>query len=261
MKLGVLLFWLVLAAVPPKPVKLLILGDSIAQAGDPAKEKPWRVWLKEIPGSKIRIEFVGLLPGFHGFAGKGVCWPDTMYGDPHGAACGAKTEDIHEWLLASLDYVDSTPPTDIVLATGTNNIGVGGQSVDTAIARLRRLALDCQKNFPKAKILLATVLRTKYYSVETYNDSVRALARELERKKMSVQLLDWTTAVALSDLHDGLHPGPEGSKKMAGYLLSVLEGRVSGVPIAVYPPHREPGAMDRIFNHGSHLSRRLRWRD
>ncbi|QQS05461.1 MAG: hypothetical protein IPK50_00845 [Fibrobacterota bacterium] len=234
--------FIAIAAGFSQSAKILLLGDSITKGGPTPQGvifKPWRAWLKEIADQNLAgFEFVGLKDGWidpsqhWSHSNTGTCSTPRAYLYPaHGAECGQTSEFVNLWLEASLPELRQTPPDVVVIASGTNNLGVLKQTPDQAISETRKLALTILQNFPKTNLLVAQLLpRTDNYSdlVPEYNRRLPALIFELQAKGARVSILDWNQSIdPTTDLIDGLHPTDLGANKLAKKAYALIEPSVS----------------------------------
>ena len=246
-----------LAATPgqtaAQPLRIMPLGDSITRGsylvrheGGPHQGKPiglanpggggWRKLLQDhLRAAGVSYDFVGEL-SYHAFGAGGVVDP-SFDPDHHGLAgfsnrqiLAGGTVPAPTDVLAALGATRITvpdlaavlqrqQPDIILLMSGTN--GFDAPNRDELIRQIGLLA--------RAHLFVATIPpqrppRAGWERVEEYNASLPAIIATQQAAGHRVTLVDMNQAITAGDLlPDGVHPGPEGLRKMAAAWFHALQ--------------------------------------
>lgn len=226
--------------------RILIMGDSITQGSSATNEHPWRDWLmSKFSLAGLQYTAVGLGPSTRGFTGVGVCSDPTnpvsqevalaTYPGPHGAACGITTDGLLAWFRENkASFVSSGGADVVVIASGTNDIGLLGapqmnRSSDQTLQNMDQLVKEVAATLPKSKIYVTTLLPVNLglpayqTKIDEYNGKLFGWAENLTKAGTPVTILNWSSAVSIKDLRDGLHPNSAGSEKLARLVFDRME--------------------------------------
>ncbi|MFF9001983.1 SGNH/GDSL hydrolase family protein [Streptomyces achromogenes] len=249
---------------PPRPVRIMPLGDSIT------------VGLNSTGGAGYRDELLGHLHRLgHDACFVGPCANAFQpQGDPdYAAVCGITIEALTALLP---QWVPAARPDWLLVHIGTNNMYGPGH---TAAPGLLRTFVDTLLSLaPSAGVLLASVIPSRLPEwqahIADYNRRVREIAEEPGRRGR-VFFVDMASALYASpqgrdDLSDLVHPGDQGYAKMAAVWRDALHARLPAPedgPILNPNPHlqtawlseaeqRDRGNAPACFpgwtNHGVH---------
>jgi lysophospholipase L1-like esterase len=228
-----------------KPLRILPLGDSITRgtylaqhADGPYQGKAtglanpkgggWRKLLQDhLRAAGVAYDFVGEL-NYHAYGEAGVV--DPAFDPDHHGLAGFSNRKILEGgivptpadVLAALNITQITVPPlatvlqrqqpDIILLMSGAN-GFDAAARDELIRQIGRLS--------SAHLFVATILpqqppRAGWEQVDEYNASLPAIVSAQQAAGHRVTLVEMNQAVGANDLlPDGVHPGPEGLRKMA----------------------------------------------
>ncbi|MFE9903935.1 SGNH/GDSL hydrolase family protein [Streptomyces achromogenes] len=252
------------ADIPPRPVRIMPLGDSIT------------VGLNSTGVAGYRDELLGHLHRLgHDACFVGPCVNAFQpQGDPdYAAVCGITIEALTPLLP---QWVPAARPDWLLVHIGTNNMY--GPS-HTAAPRLLRTFVDTLLRLaPSAGVLLASIIPSRLPEwqahIDDYNRHVREIAEEPGRRGR-VFFVDMASALHASpqgrdDLSDLVHPGDQGYAKMAAVWRDALHARLpapEGGPILNPNPHLQtpwlseavprargnaPAHFPGWTNHGAH---------
>jgi lysophospholipase L1-like esterase len=231
------------------PTKVLPLGDSITfgcgdgcggfGCGDqcavsrPACQAGWRagLWRKLSPGSPTSDEW--------DFVGTQQNGPDDIDRDNEGHP-GWKCEGI----LGIADTWVPLQPDIILLHLGTNNMGIGLQSAQTALGHMTDLLNHTFTALPTVQLYLSTLIGAgdNYGGAKhaEYNAGLVTLAASLRESGFSVKLVDMATESGIGEkcdaenccggLIDMVHPNMQGYDLMADvWYKHLVEAKASAV--------------------------------
>lgn len=125
--------------------------------------------------------------------------------------------------LRRLDWLLRQPVAVLVLETGGND-GLRGQDPDTTRANIQGILDQAQAQSPPPKVLLVGMEALPNYG-ESYRRRFRALYPELAKSKgvaLVPFLLEGVAGVAALNQADGIHPNPEGQKRVAETVWKAL---------------------------------------
>ncbi|WP_181794152.1 SGNH/GDSL hydrolase family protein [Streptomyces sp. WELS2] len=220
--------------IPPRPVRIMPLGDSIT-AG-----------LTSTGGAGYRDELLGHLHRLgHDACFAGPCVNAFQpQGDPgYAAVCGITIEALTSLLP---QWVPAARPDWLLVHIGTNNMYGPGH---TAAPGLLRTFVETLLGLaPSAGILLASIIPSRLPEwqahIDGYNRRVREIAEEYGRRER-VFFVDMAPALHASpqggdDLSDLVHPCDQGYAKMAAVWRDALHARLpapEGGPVLNPNPH------------------------
>ncbi|MEW2575288.1 SGNH/GDSL hydrolase family protein [Streptomyces syringium] len=234
------------ADTPPRPVRILPMGDSITEGWGTATWVGYRDDLfKQLHRLGHDIDFVG--------SRKDLVQPD---GDPdHFGTSGIRIEAINAVVAQQLP---PTKPDWVLLHIGTNNM-YDAISAAQAPAQLRELVDNILRVCPDTKILLAAIIPSKnalyQANIDAYNREVRAVAEERAGR---VHFVDMAHVLQpADDLGDDVHPNLMGYGKMSAAWRDALHPLLpapQGGPVLTDNPHFQTQFLvsgGNQFNQGS----------
>ena len=218
-----------LATEPPRPVRIMAVGDSITAGADFFSCYRYPLWEKLFAAGYV-VEFTGTQhsetrvgPLAHeGYGGK-----DTAY------------------LARTVPEHFRAQPADIVLLHSGHNHSVEEQPVPLILAATEDLIASFRAVNPRVTVLLAQVIPAgklpKYAYLPELNAALVRLAARLDRPDRRVVLVDqaagfdWTT----DTVADKVHPNAAGAEKMAQVWFETL-ARILPPPVTAFAPRRLP---------------------
>lgn len=235
-----------------KPLRILPLGDSITRgsyltqhAHGPYQGKAigranpkgggWRKLLQDhLRAAGVRYDFVGEL-NYHAYGEAGTV--DPAFDPDHHGLAGFNNRQILEGgtvptpadVLAALEttrltvpdlatVLERQQPDIILLMSGAN--GFDAPARDELIRQIGRRS--------SAHLFVATILpqkppRAGWEQVDDYNATLPSIVSAQQAAGHRVTLVDMNHAIGADDLlPDGVHPGPEGLRKMAAAWFRAL---------------------------------------
>jgi lysophospholipase L1-like esterase len=197
------------AAEPPRPGRIMAVGDSITAGAD--FFSCYRPLLAEkLRAAGFAVEFVGT-QGTSPLAHEGYGGKDTQY------------------LANTLPDHFRAHPADIVLLHSGHNHSVEEQPVPGIVAATEQLIAAFRAVNPHVMVLLAQVIPAgklpKYAYLPELNEALVALAARLDTPTQRVILVDqasgfdWRT----DTVGDRVHPNARGAEKMAAAWFAALQ--------------------------------------
>jgi lysophospholipase L1-like esterase len=187
-----------------EPCKILPLGDSIT-VGYPGSDS-YRVHLFELAvQGGHEITFVGSKMG----------GPDSVAGQDFPRSHeGVSGETVAQIANRVPSPALNTMPDIVLLHAGTNDLTGNNAQVTTHMASLLD---ELTTSAPDALIVVARVIPIFYMlqGVESYNDSVEALAVERANQGKHIIVVDHFEGFPQSELGDTVHPNETGYERMA----------------------------------------------
>ncbi|QQS05464.1 MAG: hypothetical protein IPK50_00860 [Fibrobacterota bacterium] len=187
------------------------------------------------------------------YLGVGVCSADpypmtssvakSTFPGPHGAQCGIATDGLLSWFKTKKPNLVNAGGADVVvIASGTNDLGNLNEaqkqrSATETLAQMELLVKEVKNTLPNAKIYVTTLLPvdeakikiinpqwiTYQPKIDEYNAKLFGWSEGMRKSGIPVEVIDWTRAVTVADLHDGLHPHSAGSEKLAKFAFARME--------------------------------------
>ena len=228
----------------PIPTDKLILGeDNILQIhtiGDSITNHPsWRCSIFDaLTQLNVKSEFIGSLTDQY---------PQCSQ-TKHDGHSGYNTNNTNQELNGWLSQISKPELTIIML--GTNDIAWWIVENESAIVtRLNNIITKVQSNSPNGTIFVATIPpesetsvppenRSRQAMVDTYNKLVGDLVSQLQSNgSKKIHLVDVFSALALTDLYDGIHPNDVGATKIGKTFTDKIKSLLTLTP---EPPAPEP---------------------
>ncbi|MGH3426839.1 MAG: SGNH/GDSL hydrolase family protein [Mycobacteriales bacterium] len=179
------------------------LGDSISKDDGAGNPGAYRTPLWELAQEDgVPIDFVGSL------SGGPVELPDKDH-EGHG---GFSIQQLDGIVAPTLR---AHRPNVILLHIGSNDMYKN--NVPLASRQLSALVDHITAVAPNARLYVAGIIPQPKYEnqVRKFNTATRAMVRQKAAMGVDVRFVDMHAALGAHDLHDGLHPTPEGYEKMA----------------------------------------------
>ncbi len=181
--------------------KIMPLGDSITDGIFVPGGYRIKLW-KNIVNDGFTVDFVG-----------------SLSNGP--AELGDKNHEGHSgWRIDEIDtninsWMDTYKPQIVLLHIGTNDISQK-YDLNNAPARLGGLVDKiCAKLPSGGKLYVASIIPLSYADVKSYNTQIAGIIQSKSNQGKPVYLVDMYSAIAVSDLSDGVHPNAAGYDKMA----------------------------------------------
>lgn len=133
----------------------------------------------------------------------------------------------NEQILSIIDNWAPLDPDVILLHLGTNNMGIGLQSAETAIGHMSDLLNSTFTRLPNVRLLLSTLIgsnRITYGGLKhaAYNNGIRNFVKEYAGKGRNIELVDMESESGIGQYCDstnccpvGIHPNDVGYAHMA----------------------------------------------
>jgi lysophospholipase L1-like esterase len=204
-------------AHPPRtaPLRVMALGDSITvgfdETGTTRGGYRLGLWERLVEHDGRDVEFVG---------SQHTPWWSGAVDLPHEGHGGYRIDQVR----ATLDWPLWEYAPDVVLVhLGTNDIGQH-YAVDSAPDRLAELAARVCGDLPGVELVLAeiTPMPGAQGEVDAFNARIPQTVQDLRSWGCRARTVDMETAVAPSELYDGVHPTAIGYEHMAAAWYPVL---------------------------------------
>jgi lysophospholipase L1-like esterase len=204
-------------AHPPRtaPLRVMALGDSITagfdETGTTRGGYRLGLWERLVEHDGRSIEFVG---------SQHTPWWSGTVDLPHEGHGGYRIDQIR----AELDWALWEYSPDVVLVhLGTNDIGQH-YAVDSAPDRLAELAARVCGDRPGVDLVLAeiTPMPGAQSQVDAYNARIPTIVADLRSWGCRARTVDMESAVAPTELYDGVHPTSTGYDEMAAAWYPLL---------------------------------------
>lgn len=203
-----------------RPVRILLVGDSVTQGS--AGDWTWRYRLWEhLVADDADVDFVGPADTL---AGPPPALPNQEYADPdfdrtHAAHWGDAFYDT-QWPIG--DLVETYEPDVVVELLGVNDL-VGGKTPDEVLAELSDFVTTAQQVDPDVDVVLGQLSQSWQPGVPDYNAGLPGLAQELGTDDSRVVVATAPTDfVEDVDTWDAAHPTATGEVKIAASVADAL---------------------------------------
>lgn len=185
-------------AATPRGPRVVFLGTSLtAGLGLPGPEDAWPARVAELADS-AGLPLLAVNAGVSG---------DTSAGG-----------------LRRLDWILREPLDVLVVELGAND-GLRGQDPDATAENLRRIIRGVQERYPRARVLLCAMEAPPNMG-DAYTGRFRAIFPAVAAEtgaELVPFLLDGVAGVPELNQDDGMHPTPEGHRRMAANVWPSLE--------------------------------------
>ncbi len=178
-----------------------------------------------------RVVFLGTsLTAGLGLPGPEDAWPSRLAdladsaGFPLQAVNAGVSGDTSAGGLRRLDWILREPLDVLVVELGAND-GLRGQDPDATAENLRRIVRGAQERYPRAQVLLCAMEAPPNMG-DAYTERFRAIFPEVAAQtgaRLVPFLLDGVAGVPELNQDDGMHPTPEGHRRMAANVWASLE--------------------------------------
>jgi len=178
-----------------------------------------------------RVVFLGTsLTAGLGLLGPEEAWPARVAvladsaGLPLEAVNAGVSGDTSAGGLRRLDWILREPLDALVVELGAND-GLRGQDPEATAENLRQIIRGVQERYPRARVLLCAMEAPPNMG-EDYTRSFRAVFADVAEETGAVFvpfLLDGVAGVSELNQGDGIHPTPEGHRRMAANVWPSLE--------------------------------------
>jgi acyl-CoA thioesterase-1 len=125
--------------------------------------------------------------------------------------------------LRRIDWLLSEPAALVVIETGAND-GLRGLDIDSTAANLRAIVARIRERAPAAHVVIAQMEAPPNLGPEytrRFRELFGTVTRETDATLMRF-LLEGVAGVAALNQSDGIHPTPEGSKRVAANVWRAL---------------------------------------
>lgn len=197
-------------------LRIMPLGDSITQGYHTSYRDP--LWFALLDAG-WEVDFVGGMDRNYG-GGE----PPRAYDTDHEGHWGWHADQVLDRIA---DWVQRADPDVVLLHLGTNDVGRGHDSRETA-GEVARIIDRLREHNPGVHVLLAQIIPVDYPDanerIVEYNKALVQTAAALDRESSRVVLVDQFEGFdANQDTYDGIHPNESGNHKMAARWLAGLE--------------------------------------
>lgn len=204
------------------------LGDSItAGVGDPDGGGYRTALLSKLTGGGVSADFVGSQS-----SGAGGLPDKNHEGHPYWRI-GDVAGPIDGWL-------DTYRPQIVLLHIGTNDMWQNLDQVSNAPNRLGALIDQITSRSPTTQVIVAKITpvanSTTNQRTATYNAAIPNIVSARAAQGKKVTLVDMSSAVATSDLSDGVHPNQTGYSKMADVWYPAILNALATSSVPGSPP-------------------------
>jgi lysophospholipase L1-like esterase len=204
-------------------VRVMPLGDSITDGFTVAGGYRIGLWQRFV-ANRNTVDFVGSLSN----------GPGNLGDHDHEGHSGWRIDQLDANIVG---WLRATTPHTVLLHIGTNDI-TQNTDLPNAPNRLSALIDHITTTAPTAEVFVATIITVPFAeaSVQTFNAAIPGIVRAKVNAGRHVHLVDMHSAVAASDLADGVHPNAAGYDKMATVWFNALRS----VPGSLTPPASDP---------------------
>jgi len=181
-----------------------------------------------------RVVFMGTsLTAGLGLPGPEDAWPARLAeladsaGLPLQAVNAGVSGDTSAGGLRRLEWILREPLDVLVVELGAND-GLRGQDPDATADNLRRIVRGTRERYPGARVLLCAMEAPPNMG-DAYTERFRAIFPEVAREtgaELVPFLLDGVAGIPALNQDDGMHPTPEGHRRMAANAWPSLESVV-----------------------------------
>lgn len=209
-----------------EPVRILPLGDSITEQGDPGYR--YELW-KQLVDAHVYFDIIGSM---HGAGEKGPAqWPEhkgKAFDTDHEGHSGWTSSDLVrgcDWELERgklQDWLKHYTPDVVFLHVGTND-AFHVTPTDETIANIGTAIDQLRAANPKVTIFLAKIIplcgqweREYNPNVIAINNRIHCVAKEKGTRKSRIIVVDhYSSFDKQRDTDDEIHPNAQGQQKMA----------------------------------------------
>lgn len=203
---------------PPRPVRIMPLGDSITEGT--SGDATWRYWLqKSVEAEGCVVDYVGSRRG-------------VLHGKPRFSDFDPDHEGHWGWTTAQVKaqidrWARDAKPGIVLLHLGTNDLGSDPGRI---VANLGAIVASLRGANPMVEIYLARLIPAGGVPdevMERTNDAIARLAADRDRPQSRLIVVDQYTGFdPRTDTYDGVHPNESGERKIARRWLEALGARL-----------------------------------
>ncbi|NJD18493.1 MAG: arylesterase, partial [Gemmatimonadetes bacterium] len=218
-----------LACAPEAPA-----GGSVDEGSPPAARTQAASEENASGAGGPRVVFLGTsLTAGLGLPGPEEAWPERVAeladsaGLPIEAVNAGVSGDTSAGGLRRLEWILREPLDVLVVELGAND-GLRGQDPDATAANLRQIVRSTRERWPGARVLLCAMEAPPNMG-DAYTERFRAVFPAVAREtgaELVPFLLDGVAGVPELNQDDGIHPTPEGHRRMAANVWPSLEPAV-----------------------------------
>ena len=211
--------------------RVMPLGDSITESTGPHNSYRYYLW-QSLQQDNYDVDFVGSQHGVKtGRPG------DGNFDQDHEGHWGWRADEI---LSRAEGWARDAQPDVVLLHVGSNDI-LQSQANESTVNEVGQIIDALRAVNSNVAVLLAQIipLSGRGGATADYNARLAQLAQSKHRSDSPVIIVDQNSAIATSDLYDGIHPTDAGEHKMALRWYEVLQ-RVLPEPDDVNPNPTPP---------------------
>jgi lysophospholipase L1-like esterase len=205
-------------ATPPRPVRIMPLGDSITQ-GDSDHNTYRRPLWKSLEVEGFRVDFVGSLRAHH----RGAPPLDDFDRD-HEGHWGWRADEVLDRIRG---WIAESEPDVILIHLGSNDL-FQNESIESTLSELSEIIDAVRETRPEATFLLAQIIPTTTRAANArifdLNARIPELAASKSKPSSRVIVVDQHSGFdAARQTYDGVHPNPDGEIHLSERWLEALE--------------------------------------
>lgn len=211
--LSLLLVPAVHAALPTdRPVRVMLLGDSITEGGPRSGKWRFPLW-ERLTAAGYFVEYVG-----------SRSTPSRVGPIKHEGHGGRNVE----FLAGHIQTAFPDPPPDIILLHAGHNHSAEEEPIPSMLAATEAIITRARAANPAVIVLLAQVIPSlklpKYSYIPGFNAALPPLARRLSTAQSPVIIVDHATGFdpATDTLDDHVHPNAAGARKITEHWFEAL---------------------------------------
>ncbi|MBC8056818.1 MAG: G-D-S-L family lipolytic protein [Rhizobiales bacterium] len=197
-------------------MKIMPIGDSITQGGQIGSEYTYRLPLRDqLRDEGVKADYIGSRsagqdPGFR--------WPVAFDSD-HEGYYGQNTRDVVRQVET---HLATLPAPDIALVhLGTNDSGWRARL--DVIAPLKDLIGQLRQQNARVVVLVALPAKGIRAGGSVLRWQLRLMAFKASTRASPVIAVDQSAAAQAGATFDGVHPNPDGQRRMAGNWLASMQ--------------------------------------
>lgn len=196
-----------IAPTPAPALRVLVLGDSITQAGNGHPGYRRELWFLLQAGG-YDVDFIGSHRAFHNSVPDKYRDFDLDHEGHWGWEAGEVKQQLSGWL-------SGYTPDLVLMHLGTNDFD-RGQSNASTISELGAIIDKLRQDNPKVTILLATTIPMKDKDTSSLNREIVKLAQSRDKSTSRIKIVDQYSGYnPYTDNYDKWHPNSAGEEKMA----------------------------------------------
>lgn len=203
-------------AAEGEPLRIMPLGDSITQGHSASYRQPLWYALRQ---AGWNIDFVGSMDRYYGGGA-----PAEDFDPDHEGHWGWFADQV---LKRIPDWVAQSDPDVVLLHLGTNDVGSGQDTMETA-DEVKQIIFRLRQHNSGIHVLLAAIIPVDHalanVRIKEYNAALAGMAATLDHEASRVLLVDQFSGFdPRLDTYDGIHPDDNGNRKMTARWLGALQ--------------------------------------